>query len=693
MKPVTPKTKCFSASNPELSRTPKPTGRFLCPRLLGCILGLVLLVISMATAQAVNLFWDPITAGAASDGSGTWHVNQWWNGATDQAWADGNAIIIGTNNPGVYSIVLDGAVSGTTLMFKTNGYTLSGSNLTLSAGLTLSSGVNAAINCLLSMPGTGITVGNNGSSLTLGGGYTSTTGNPIWAGSSPAASTIIITNGTFTEPGTFAMNNITVSQTGGVVNFNSFSIARTGSATYNLSGGQMNATAPGNSLLVSRNTAVSSAAIVNVSGTGLVGCKGSILIASTIDTAGATCTGNGTLNVSGGTVISGPGATGTPGVSATNLTTISLLAVTQTAPYAAAAKGILNISGGTVAAKGIVFGSSFGSYANNPVCQLNVSGGLIYLDSTGITLGSSVTGFNSPVLNISGGTIAATTNWIGSMPLKLNDTNGPVTFQAADVNNSPFNITLSGALTGIGGLIKTGGGTLTLGGTNTYTGSTTVSNGLLTFTTATLANRNYTVAAGELEAILDPTGVKLQMTMSNLTFGTGTHLGFDLASGSFGNTTSSLIAADTLTMNGNVAVDVSNAPGGTSDNVLFSYTSRTGAGVFVAGNIPAGAFIYDNTASRTVSLTYTQPPPPAPTFTSIGSVQTGGVLSGITFAGVHGPAGGSYQILSSTNVALQPLSAWTPVQNGNFDGSGSFNVTIGVNPAAPQTFYLLSVSP
>ena len=70
---------------------------------------------------------------------------------------------------------------------------------------------------------------------------------------------------------------------------------------------------------------------------------------------------------------------------------------------------------------------------------------------------------------------------------------------------------------------------------------------------------------------------------------------------------------------------------------------------------------------------------------------TGGVLSGITFSGVHGPPGGSFHILSSTDVALQPLSAWTVVQSGAFDGSGSFNVTLSVNPATPQTFYILRV--
>jgi hypothetical protein len=77
-------------------------------------------------------------------------------------------------------------------------------------------------------------------------------------------------------------------------------------------------------------------------------------------------------------------------------------------------------------------------------------------------------------------------------------------------------------------------------------------------------------------------------------------------------------------MDGNVAVDVTNAPADSNDDVLLSYASRNGPGVFVAGNVAAGAFIYDNTAGRTVSLTYTQPPPPAPAFTAVEAVRTGG---------------------------------------------------------------------
>jgi fibronectin-binding autotransporter adhesin len=1305
-------TQPLSVSNAALSQTPKPLGGFLWRLLLGCALGLAWLVLSMATSQAATtLIWDPNASGA-SDGSGTWHGgNTWWNGTSDQAWADASAVIIGTNTPGTYTITLDSPVSAAGVTFKTNSYTLSGSTLTCS-GMTLSSGVSAALTCNISGAGPGCSVGNNGATLTLGGSYASTSGNPNFNGSGQTVSTINITNGTHTAGGTETYNNITANQSGGAVAFAIWNIGRTAAATYNLSGGTLRNTTV-NAWGVSRGFP----AVVNISGSGLLGAFGSVGIAST------TTTDNGTLNVLGGSANIGTGIGGTPGVTSPSLANINMLAASGT--YVAAAKAALNIAGGVTTAKGILFGNVAGVYGNHPASQVNVSGGQLYLDANGIALTTGVTGFTTPVINLSGGILAATANWTGSLPMSLNTTNGNLTVQAADTNGTPFNITLSGGLSGTGGLIKTGtgiltlsgtnnysgtttvesgqltvstlgatsigavgltnsgaalstvltaagrswtnaglvftngvtmdfnfggfqaspssrviqvngdlaldssdsctiegsailvgtfplmtctgtltltggaslptitslpsgvvaslvqsgktinlvvtaspnsplnwgplaagpwdfstvdwvnagngsptnysdgiavnlndnansavvitlnanvqpvsvtannntsgtasytitghgsiggntsvllqgtgllalgttntysggtivnsgtlginyggdgsgpsgigtgpltlnsgaaidntsgsnvvlntplpenwngdftyagsqtnldlgvgpvvlgnslvvtvlsnmltyGGTITdnglnyqltvqgpgaltlsgfnnylggtvlnsgklninnggdsiadsaigigrftinggtidntsgsdvqlqpaipeswnanftfagttnldlgsgtltvaaltltlqngatlstegaitatgsggvantilagngtfktsgthnnlgttwvvngglfqmdktssssvhsaqgglvvnsngtarvtgtggrqiintslgpvtlgggtldlfgssesmfsitfnsgtlqnssgipatltmtaninlkgsackfdvttnsalaipslvsgtgsllktgagalnLGGTNTYTGSTTVSNGLLSFTTASLANRNYTVVGGELEAVLDPTGVQLQMTVSNLTFGAGARLGFDLASGAFGDTTSALIAAGALTLNDNVAVDVTNAPADSADDVLLSYTSRQGLGDFVAGNVPPGAYIYDNAASRTVILTYTPPPPPPPAFTVIESVFSGGVLSGITFSAIHGPAGGAYHILSSTNVTLQPLSAWTPVHSGNFDGSGSFNVTISVYPATPQMYYLLSV--
>ena len=76
-------------------------------------------------------------------------------------------------------------------------------------------------------------------------------------------------------------------------------------------------------------------------------------------------------------------------------------------------------------------------------------------------------------------------------------------------------------------------------------------------------------------------------------------------------------------------------------------------------------------------------------FTGVASVFSGGHLTGISFSAANGTPGGAYQIVSSNDVTLQPLSAWTVVQSGTFDGSGNLNVTISVNPATPQKFYLL----
>jgi len=294
-----------------------------------------------------------------------------------------------------------------------------------------------------------------------------------------------------------------MNQSGGTVNFLTLGIAVTKASTYNLSGGQLNSTGTSTSFLISR----SFPAILNVSGTGLASSKGNIVIAGGSDT-----TDNGTLNVSGGTVLSGPGATGTPGVTSANLTALTLLVPQSATTFTAAAGAVLNISGGTVAAKGLQFGSSVGVYAtHNPPCQFIMTGGLLYLDSSGIALGSGVSGF-SPQLYLGGGTIAATASWTDSMSTQLTGTNGNVTLQAADVNGTPFNITISGALTTVGtfngGLNKTGAGNLTLSGGATYTGTTTVNTGQLTVdTTASTSIGPVSTSSGTtLSTVLSAAG-------------------------------------------------------------------------------------------------------------------------------------------------------------------------------------------
>jgi autotransporter-associated beta strand protein len=72
----------------------------------------------------------------------------------------------------------------------------------------------------------------------------------------------------------------------------------------------------------------------------------------------------------------------------------------------------------------------------------------------------------------------------------------PVTFQTADINGNPFNITLSAALSGGGGLTKTGGGILTLAGVDNYSGATTVSAGVMEVTGNISNTSSVAIASG-----------------------------------------------------------------------------------------------------------------------------------------------------------------------------------------------------
>ena len=78
------------------------------------------------------------------------------------------------------------------------------------------------------------------------------------------------------------------------------------------------------------------------------------------------------------------------------------------------------------------------------------------------------------------------------------------------------------------------------------------------------------------------------------------------------------------------------------------------------------------------------PQPPQPRVVGISIV--GGSL---VFGGTNGLANGAYRILSSTNMAA-PLTNWTQVGDGYFDGNGSFSATNAINPGETERFYLLS---
>jgi fructan beta-fructosidase len=124
--------------------------------------------------------------------------------------------------------------------------------------------------------------------------------------------------------------------------------------------------------------------------------------------------------------------------------------------------GLVNQVSGVITNVGnlwVGWGNGYGVY--------NLTGGSIYIGSSGITTSSG-----NYTVNLGSGTVGAETSWASSLNMNLTGSNGPVTF-----NPAGNTITLSGVLSGNGGLTVTGGGTLDLSGANTYTGNTTVNTG------------------------------------------------------------------------------------------------------------------------------------------------------------------------------------------------------------------------
>jgi len=324
--------------------------------------------------------------------------------------------------------------------------------------------------------------------------------------------------------------------------------------------------------------------------------------------------------------------------------------------------GTVNLSGGTLNTASIQFGGG-GTYSSGTSASLDMNGGTLYVGSGGILF--NYTGGLTASFLASGGVIGATATWSSAIPIILTNLNGDITFQTADSGNAPKNISLSGPLSGIGGLIKTGGGTLTLSGTNTYTGPTTIKTGTLSLIATNNAPRTYLNDGGILNVRLATSGNSLPA--SSMIFGTnGPQMTFDLAN--LGNTVAPMVACGDLIINSNVVINVSNAPAsGTS--VLFSYSgSRGGPGIFTGGSIPPGASIVDDMTTKTVSLTYLPAHPSAITGSLSGT-------SGMRIFGTGGVAFSSYRILGSTNIHL-PINEWQPVGTNTFDASGNFDISI-----------------
>jgi fibronectin-binding autotransporter adhesin len=542
------KTRSHSITNEQI---PFPASRNGIQRLrpwcskLAAVALTVASLLTAATAPAAQLTWDAgnTNNGATIDAaSGAWNTDtttnlNWNNGSGNVSWTQtsptvalNGATFAGPGAPeGTYQISLDGSqIAFNNLTVSASGYAFSGATLyqVATAPLSVADGVNVTFNNNFTGPNSSLVwrLGGGGApaSMTLMGTFTagqfafsSTNGSTFWLGGAGSSS-----GGVMTFNANVIQTNGTVSQTG---SSGTWQVGRPGSASTQPNAGT--AAFPGVFTLDGDSATLNLAAQMQIArsgGTGKVIVKrGTVNL--TAASASATVQvlndnnggGQGYFFMEGGTM---------------NVGSSSFAGVVGLAKAGAGtnSQAVFSQSGGTIKAwGGVSIGATSGTFNSSSLSAFTNSGGFLYVGNVN---GIGITRYGlAPATNyflLSGGTVGALQNWLSTMPMTLDTLNGNITFQCADDVGTPYSISLSGALTGPGGLNKSGAGTLTLSGANNYAGSTVVSNGILKMVPAlSPTNGSLTLdgSAGSATLTVAPTASGQFMTVNgDLTYAAGT---------------------------------------------------------------------------------------------------------------------------------------------------------------------------
>jgi autotransporter-associated beta strand protein len=455
-----------------------------------------------------NLFVSNISTGVwtGAGADNNWSTAGNWNGDAVPLFPIGLTFAGSTrlvNNNNLSSITADSI----TFDSAAGAFVLDGNGVTLSGNIGFKANpaapVTQTINLNMGWSGSETIDTPTNGNLTLGGDITSSTDTSL----------IKLDTGTLTLGGTNAIESWDLN--GGIT-------ILTGNTTINGDGGRIYV-ADGDAVADCNATLdIQPGAVLNI-----IGSYGDTFVIGRDS-------GSGTVNQNGGTFTFNPANNGTIWLGATgNSATRSAYNMNG---------GLLDMSGNTL---GIGLGA--GVFITGSVTQIggvitnvgnlwvgwgdgsgaySLSGGSIYIGANGITTTGSY------AVNLGGGTVGAETSWASSLNMNLTGSNGPVTF-----NPAGNTITLSGALSGNGGLIVAGGGTLDLSGANSYAGNTTVSAGTLeldqtgtssgTFSLANGAVLNlkfsgtYVVAAGYTNGVALAGGVYTASSLPGFITGTG----------------------------------------------------------------------------------------------------------------------------------------------------------------------------
>ncbi len=177
------------------------------------------------------------------------------------------------------------------------------------------------------------------------------------------------------------------------------------------------------------------------------------------------------------------------------------------------------------------------------------------------------------------------------------------------------------------------------------------------------------------------------------------------------NAVGTISASGNVVLNGTTIIKLNGA--GTNDVLKSTAGSITYGGALDLVNISGSALtagstfqIFSATACNG-SFTNIVPTTPGPGLTwdlsqlnaglvGVASTSTAGpvlhapeIIGGnLVFSGTGGASGGSYRVLTSTNLML-PLASWVPVSTNNFDASGNFSFTNPVSAGPHQQFFIV----
>jgi autotransporter-associated beta strand protein len=150
------------------------------------------------------------------------------------------------------------------------------------------------------------------------------------------------------------------------------------------------------------------------------------------------------------------------------------------------------------------------------------SSGIYYLNGGTLILKSLGQGSGTAAFNFGGGTLQASGAFTCSLPMTLTGDGGD-----ANIDTAGYTVTLSGVLSGSGGLDKLGSGTLMLSGKEAYAGNTTVTGGTLIFSGGIASSGTSLIDAESGTAILKTTNV----TKSDLNIFTSSSATFEATDG------------------------------------------------------------------------------------------------------------------------------------------------------------------